>query len=76
MSGGAGDSPKLETMLTAIVELEDLLVAAQELSERYRETGRPYLRFRTRELEDECHDVFHVLELLSSGWEPTHHANG
>ena len=75
MNNAVDKSPKLDTMLNALAELEDICLAAQELSERYRERGRPYLRFRARELENECHDLFHVFELLSSGWEPTNYAN-
>lgn len=69
------NSPTLATVLNALVELEDVLIASLELSARYDNARRPYLRFRSRELEGELHDVFHQLELLSSGWEPTNHAN-
>lgn len=76
MTDGADTSPTLETMLNALADLEDIAIAAQALSDRFDKQGRPYLRFRARELENECHDLFHVFELLSSGWEPVHHAHG
>lgn len=74
MNSPPDESPKVETLLNAIGELDDVMLAAQECSERFHRAGRPYLRFRSRELESELHDLFHQLELLSSGWEPTNHA--
>lgn len=71
MSAAADTSPRLATMLTALDELHDIAIAAQFLSERYGDNGQPYLKFRARELEHECHQTLDEMELLSTGWEPT-----
>lgn len=64
------------TMIEALGELTDVVIAAQDVGEKFRTNGRPFLAYCARELENDAHNMFHQLELLSSGWEPTRRANG
>ena len=75
VSAGAAESPTITTMIAALEELYDIGIVAQELSDRFKSNGRPYLAYRARELERECHDLLDVFELLGTGWEPVNHAN-
>lgn len=51
-------------------ELEDVLVAAQELEERFRANGRPYLAMRARQLEFKLHESLDRIILCGIGWVP------
>lgn len=64
------DIPTLDDTVTALEQLTDVLIAAQEVGEKFRAHGRPFLTYCARQLEDECHSLFHELELIGSGWEP------
>jgi hypothetical protein len=74
MSGAVDQSPTIDQTLEALEELTDILVAAQELGEKFRNIGRPFFAYCARELEDDGHNMFHQLELLGSGWKPESHA--
>lgn len=68
---GPDSTPLVEHAIEALEQLTDIVIAAQELSHKFRENGRPFLGYCARQLEDECHSVFHQIELVGSGWEPT-----
>lgn len=67
----ADSSPTIEQTTEALEALTDILIAAQELGDKWRTNGRPYLAYCARQLEDQCHSVFHEIELVGSGWAPT-----
>jgi hypothetical protein len=67
-------APTLEQTTDALEELTDVLIAAQESTAKFRDAGWPFRAFCARELEDDCHTMFHQIELVCSGWEPVNHA--
>jgi hypothetical protein len=69
----ASDAPAPSTMKDAVDELEDVVIAAQALGEKWRDNGRPYLAMRARELEYQCHDVIDQIDAAAVGWEPTNY---
>lgn len=75
MSSGSDESPPAAVISAGLAELNDICVAAYELGAQYRRARRPFLRYRARELETECHDLFCLFELFDSGWEPYNDAN-
>lgn len=70
MPTGAGETPTIADTVDALELLTDILIAAQELGDKWRSNGRPFLAYCARELEDECHSMFHEIELIGSGWAP------
>lgn len=68
-----GEAPSLVDTTEALEILTDILIAAQEVGDRFDRNGRPYLRYCARQLEDAVHDAFHSIELIATGWEPTNH---
>lgn len=75
MINDRADSPAIAVTTEALEELTDVLIAAQEITDKFRNGGRPFLAYCARELEDDCHSMFHQIELVCSGWEPTNHAH-
>lgn len=76
MNAPGSRPPSIDQTLEALEILTDILAASQELGEKFRNNGRPFLAYCARELEDDAHNMFHQIELVASGWEPTDHANG
>lgn len=68
-------SPSIAETTETLELLTDILIAAQEAGDRFDRNGWPYRRYCARQLENECHEMFHELELLVAGWEPTRHAD-
>lgn len=73
MIRAASSTVAVATILDALDELADIIIAAQEVGERQRANGRPFLAYCARELEDDAHNCFHQIELIATGWEPTNH---
>lgn len=48
----------------------DVLVVAQQLEQRYRHNGRPYLAYCARAVEGECHSLLDLIDHTCRGWEP------
>lgn len=68
-------TPTIADTTDALELLTDILIAAQEAGDRFDRNGRPFLRYCARQLEDECHSMFHEIELLGAGWEPVNHVD-
>lgn len=75
MSRGDAKEPSIDATIEALEQLTDIVIAAQELTAKFRDHGRPFLAYCARELEDDCHNMFHQVELISSGWEPLPNAD-
>jgi len=51
--------------------LTDVLIAAQALEQKYRDSGRPFLAYCALQLERALHAQLDELEVTNCGWEPS-----